>query len=100
MNEKFTQIPLDQDTILLFESPLKYGELDCVLQSWQYDNIRGMSLIFYAADLEPKSDDELKDWILSTSEIVQNKNKEKMTISRNATEHPYVFVNFDFQSTH
>ena len=98
MQEKFKNIPVDDDTIILFESPMKYGELDCVLQTWRFENIQGKSLIFYADDLDEKSDDEWKDWLLSTSQIVQNRNKDKITLSKNPTVHPYVFFNFDFQT--
>jgi hypothetical protein len=95
MNEKFQNIPLDDDTLILFESPMKMGDLDCVFQTWRFDNIQGSSLIFYSSDLEFKSHDELKTWV-SESEIIQN--KEKITLSTDPNDHPYTFVNFDFKT--
>lgn len=96
MNEKFTNIPLDDDTVILFESEMKFGEIDCVLQSWRFDNIQGNSLIFLTSDLNFPSNEELKKWVTTESEIIQN--KEKVTFSTNPIEHPYTFVNFDFKT--
>lgn len=98
MNDKFKNIPMDDDTKILLTSNLKFGELDCVFQAWVYDHIQGNSLIFLSDDLKLGTDEELKRWILATSEIVQDKSIRKMTISRNPEEHPYVFVNFNFQN--
>ncbi len=97
MNRNFENIPLDEDTLILLSSKMKFGELDCVFQAWIYDQIQGNSLIFYDEDLVSKTDEDLKNWILKESEIVQDKSIRKMTISRNFEEHPFVFVNFDFQ---
>lgn len=97
MKRKFENIPLDEDTRILLSSQMKFGELDCLFQIWVYDSIQGNSLIFYADDLLDKSEDELKTMILTESDIVSNKSQ-KLTISKNKEEHPFVFVNFDFKS--
>ncbi len=97
MTRNFENIPLDDDTQILLSSQMKFGELDCVFQIWTYDAIQGNSLIFYADDLQDKSDEELKTMILTESEIVSNKSQ-KLTISKNNDEHPFVFVNFDFKT--
>lgn len=95
MIEKFLNIPLDDDTKILFESPMKMGEIDCVLQIWRFDNIQGSSLIFQTSDLDFTSDEELKNWVRE-SEIIQN--KEKIRLSKEPNEHPFTFVNFDFKT--
>ncbi len=97
MKQKFENIPLDEDTQILLSSQMKFGEIDCVFQVWVYDSIQGNSLIFYAEDLQNKSDEELKNMILTESEIVSNKSQ-KLTVSKNKEKHPFVFVNFDFKS--
>src|SRR5690606_17572474 len=98
MNKTFDNIPRDENTRILMSVNLKFGDLDCVFQTWSFEKILGNSLIFYAADLEFESDEEIKNWILKNSEIVQNKSVKSMTVSRNPAEHPYVFVNFDFRN--
>jgi hypothetical protein len=95
MNKKFLNIPLDEDTTILFESPMKMGEINCFLQIWRFDNIQGSSLIFLTSDLNFSSDEELKNWV-KESEIIQN--KEKITLSKEPNDHPFTFFNFDFKS--
>ncbi len=97
MKRNFDNIPLDEDTQILLSSEMKFGELDCVFQAWIYEHIQGNSLIFHSDDFKNQTDEELKNWILSSSEIVQSKSVRKMTVSRNPEEHPYIFINFDFR---
>lgn len=96
MMNKFEQIPNDLDTVILLSSEMKFGEIDCMFQAWVWDEIQGNSLIFHVNDLGNRTDDELKNWITSKSEIVQRKST--MTVSRTPSKHDFVFVNFDFQA--
>lgn len=96
MKTKFEQIPADLDTQILLSSEMKFGEIDCLFQAWVWDSIQGNSLIFRAEDVKNQTDDELKNWIASESEIVQTKSS--MNVSRNPYKHDFVFVNFDFKA--
>lgn len=93
MISKFEQVPNDLDTTILLSTEVKFGEINCMFQAWVWDRIQGNSLIFLASDLGNRTDDDLKNWITSESEIVQKKSS--MNISRNTKE--YIVVNFDFQ---
>lgn len=96
MINKFEHLPIDTETQILLSSEMKFGEIDCTFQAWVWDSIQGNSLIFRASDLGNRTDDDLKNWITSESEIVQSKSS--MKISRNAQNQDYIVVNFDFQA--
>lgn len=93
MENKFKNVPIDKDTTILFEAPMKFDQEDILYQKWYWDNIYGESIIFTAEDIKHMSDDELKKYIAS-SDIIKDKNS--ITISRNKSG--YTFVNFNFMA--
>lgn len=95
MINKFEQLPIEVDTQILLSSEMKFGEIECTFQAWIWSSIQGNSLIFRASDLGNRTDDDLKNWITSESEIVQSKSS--MKIYRNTQNQAYIVVSFDFQ---
>ncbi len=88
---KFSDVPVEDDTVILTEKHIKLDGRDALLQDWRWDGINANSLIFHLEDVSGLSDDEIKsilvqsgfDGCLGTS-----------TISRTDC---YVFLNFNFR---
>jgi len=90
-DERFKNVPIDNDTKILFESIMKFGGEDILYQKWRFDGIVGESIIFMTKDVGNMSDKELIEYA-ATSDIVTNKSS--ITISSN--NGTYTFVNFNF----
>ena len=93
MLEKFKNIPLDEDTTILFNEQMKFGGLDCVYQIWRFDGIQGSSLIFTLEDVKGITDETI-EIDLRESTLLTNKESSITFSFRNKTE--YLFVNFNF----
>lgn len=96
MTDKFANIPLDNDTKIISSLQVKFGELDCVYQTWSYDSIIGSSVIFASEDVQAYSEKELKDMLKETTLL--EKKDSVITVSKRK-ESPFVFVNFNFKSS-
>jgi len=90
-DERFKNVPIDNDTKILFESIMKFDGEDILYQKWRFDGIVGESIIFRTENVGNMSDKELIEYI-ATSDIVTNKSS--ITISRN--DDTYTFLNFNF----
>jgi len=93
MNEKFKNIPVDDDTKIIFESTMKFEENDILYQKWFWDGIYGESIIFIADDVKHLNDDKLKKYV-AMSDMVEN--KDKVTVGQRRDE--YVFASFNFKT--
>ncbi len=91
MLEKFKNVPVEEDTNIIAESTMKFGEQDILYQKWSWDGIVGESIIFVADDVKHLSDAELKSYVAESDIVTQ---KDKVTLSRGKTE--YAFINFNF----
>ena len=90
MNEKFKNIPVEEDTHIILSSPMKWGDLDVVYQIWSGEGIKAESIIFLNDDVKDIDDETLKADV-NDSPIV--KDKGKLTMSRGEE---FTFVNFNF----
>lgn len=93
MNDKFKNIPVDDDTNISSSLQVKFGDLDCVYQQWTTEGIHGSSLIFHCDDVVSNTNEELEQWLLESPLLKQQGSA--VTVSRNA-DSEYVFVNFNF----
>jgi len=93
MNEKFKNIPTDEDTTIISEFETKFGTLDCVLQTWSYDGVQGTSLIFFKPDLENTNIENIKNEIMESGLLTDPTNT--ITSSQNP-KHDFAFFNFNF----
>jgi len=91
MNDKFSSVPVEANTLITFSHIGKLGVLDVLYQKWRWEGISAESLIFKTDDIE----------------VVSHKNLEKMTrksplvdedseITIKKTDSGYTFVNFNF----
>ena len=91
MQNRFKDVPQDSNTVIMFESPMKFEDNDILYQKWASDGIMAESVIFVSNDIKDMSDEELEEYVRS-SDIVNFDSQ--ITISR-AKE--YSFVNFNFK---
>ena len=92
MNEKFENIPVEEDTRILMSSPMKWGELDIVYQKWNWEGIAAESIIFLSDDVKEMDDEALEADIRSSPLINLDSS---ITIKR---LEKFTFVNFNFET--
>lgn len=93
MNEKFKNVPKDNDTVILFEVIAKFGKFDAMYQKWLQDGIYGKSFIFLSSDIANLDDEMLKKEIQESPMVSK---KSSITVSR---KEKYTFVNFNFKES-
>jgi len=91
MQNRFKDVPQDSNTVIIFESTMKFEDNDILYQKWTSDGIMAESIIFVSNDIKDMSDEELEEYVRS-SDIVNFDSQ--ITISRGKE---YSFVNFNFK---
>ena len=92
MNDKFKNIPTEDDTHVIIRLDIKVGELDAVYESWHWEGVNADSIIFLTEDIK-LSDIEFNK-ILSDLKIIGDLSK--ITVKESGE---YTFVNFNFETT-
>lgn len=92
MKEKFNDLTVDADTVLLMRVPITVGNTDAVYEKWQWDGIYGESVIFYNADIPNVSEEQLKNKVRRDTAIIQP--DAQITFSK---REKYTFVNCNFK---
>ena len=92
MNDKFTELPREEDTKILFTSPMRWGELDIVYEKWKWEGIRAESIIFLSEDVNSLDDAALEADVRDGPLVRENS---QVTIKRGEN---FTFVNFNFVS--
>lgn len=90
MTVSLDNVPLDDDTTLLFEQRASFGELETVYQKWKWDGIVAESLVFRSEDVLTSGIEALLDDINSSTLV----NDGSEITSKNSNG--YFFVNFNF----
>lgn len=91
MSEKFKSVPVDEDTKILIDQPMKLGSYDVLYQKWVWEGVLAESFIFLSADVSALSDEELKEEARASAMIKANS---KLTLSQ--SDSGYTFINFNF----
>ena len=92
MNNKFENIPVEEDTKILMSSPMRWGELDIVYQKWSWEGITAESIIFLNDDVKEMEDKALEDDMRDGSLVWKDSG---ITIARGEK---FTFINFNFVS--
>jgi hypothetical protein len=92
MTEKFSEVPVEPDTVILFQLETKLGYYDILYEKWSWDQIFGESIIFVEADVINLDDEELEK-LVRESPIV--KGGKRLTVKRGTNG--FTFVNFNFE---
>ena len=93
MQSKFQQVPLDQDTRIIYQHAAKLGDYDVLHQVWSWDGITAESIIFDSHDVAALADDELEAQVRQSPII---KSDSSITLKRTASK--FTFVNFNFKA--
>ena len=91
VEEKFNDIPIEQETIILSREQLSINNLDCIHEYWSWDGFYAECLIFLKEDVIDLNKEELIDM----SSKFWKSEKSEITFSEKGK---YVFVNFNFES--
>lgn len=87
---KFSDIPLEDDTVLFLSKDINCGPLEACIQYWSWDGIKGWSVIFLSDDVMHETDEQLVKIVSRTVELDESKGT---TVTRGDQ---YTFVNFNF----
>lgn len=93
MDDKFNNIPVEDDTTILLEQAAKFGNYDIWYQKWKWEGINAESIIFLTNDINTLDDNEIKTELRSFP--IVNADSE-ITIKR--TDSGYTFANFNFEA--
>ena len=94
MNEKFANVPMDSDTLLLLQADAQINGIDALYQKWIWDGVAADSLIFANADVANIDETALKT-LVAESAFAINKDIEQMTYK--VSKSGFTFVNFNFE---
>lgn len=91
MRNKFTAVPLENGTNILFELNATLDDYDVLYQMWDWDGIKAESFIFLSSDIADMTDEEVQTLAKSSPMI---KADSELTLVRHVDG--YTFVNFNF----
>ena len=91
MQNKFKDVPQESNTVIIFETPMKFDERDIVYQKWTSEGVTAESIVFVSNDIKEMNDEALEEYVRS-SDIVNFDSQ--ITISRGEK---YSFINFNFE---
>jgi len=94
MTEKFKNLPIDKDTLIIFSIETKLEPYDAVYQKWHWDGIDGESIIFFNEDIADLSEAQIKNEVAENTALL--KENSQITYKKGDT---YTFVNFNFGTT-
>ena len=93
MTSKFESVPIDEDTVIMFQQEAKLGEYDVLYQKWHWDGITAESFIFASEDIVSIDDHEVEVEVRMSPLL---KADSKITLTRSETG--FTFVNFNFET--
>ena len=77
MNKKFSNVPVEEDTRILFRKEAKLGKFDVLYEMWSWEGISAESIIFANDDAGDMTDNELEQEVRKSPLVkrVRNDNK-------------------------
>ena len=93
MSNKFEQVPVEDDTRIIFQQEATLGEYDVLYQKWYWDGIIAESIIFANEDIVGITDDEVETEVRMSPLV---KADSKITLKRSKSG--FTFVNFNFEA--
>ena len=93
MNEKFKNIPLEEDTRVLSRKQITFGPYDAIHEKWKwlFEGVSAESIILLEADVAALTDEELTQQLKASSLLAPNS---QITIARGKDN--FTFLNFNF----
>lgn len=93
LTNKFTAVPIEQDTNILFQLNATLEDFDVLYQVWSWDGVTAESFIFLSSDIADLTDEEVKTLAKSSPMI-----KADLDLTMNRHEDSYTFINFNFRA--
>jgi len=93
MTDKFKNVPVEEDTRILFRNEAKLGDYDVLSEMWSWEGISAESIIFASDDISALTDEELEQEVRKSTLL---KKESAVTIKR--LDSGFTFVNFNFET--
>ncbi len=94
MTKKFKNVPVDEDTKIIFRQEARLGEYEVLYEMWTWEGISAESIIFASDDISDLTDEALELEVRNSPLV---KSDSAITIKRLPAG--YTFVNFNFETT-
>jgi len=91
LSDKFSKVPVDDDTAILFRAEVKFGDFDVLYEKWCWEGIAAESIIFVSEDVATMTDAAI-EMEVRTSPLVNS--NARITLKR--IDSGFTFVNFNF----
>jgi len=93
MSKKFDDVPVDEDTRIMFRQEAGLGKFDVLYEKWSWEGISAESIIFANDDVADMTDNELEQEVRKSPLV---KKESDITIKR--LDVGFTFVNFNFET--
>ena len=93
MSKKFDDVPVDEDTRIMFRQEARLGKFDVLYEMWSWEGISAESLIFANDDVADMTDNDLEQEVRKSPLV---KKESDITIKR--LDAGFTFVNFNFET--
>lgn len=94
MSDKFKNVPVEKDTIIVSRTDIKLDSYDVLYELWYWKGIIANSIIFDDNDITDVDDDALK---VLVKPYIREKPETEVIVKR--TDSGYTFVNFNYLDT-
>lgn len=91
MSSRFDNVPVEEDTTILFQLEVTLGKYEVLYEKWCWDGITAESIIFVNEDVSNLDEKEIEQEVRSSPLVKQG---EGMTVKR--SDSGFTFVNFNF----
>jgi hypothetical protein len=93
MTDKFKNVPVEEDTRILFQTEATFGTYNVLYEMWTWEGISAESIIFASDDISDLTDDQLEREVRKSPLV---KKGSAVTIKR--LDAGFTFVNFNFET--
>ena len=90
---KFKNVPVEEDTKIIYQQEASLGEYEVLYQKWYWDGISAESIIFANEDVDGLEDKEIEAEV-KTSPLL----KKNTSITLKRSQSGFTFVNFNFET--
>lgn len=93
MSNRFANVPVEEDTKILFQKEDTLGEYKVLYQKWYWDGVVAESIIFDSDDVSDLDDKEIEQEVRSSPLVEQGSS---LTIKR--ADDGFTYANFNFKT--
>jgi hypothetical protein len=93
MSKKFDDVPVEEDTRIMFRQEARLGKFDVLYEMWSWEGISAESIIFANDDIADMTDNDLEREVRKSPLV---KKESEITIKR--LDAGFAFVNFNFET--